>query len=218
MSTSVLALRMMAWRPTERPADVISAIWLSAIAPMFSGLTSTPIRTAFGASSLSRPNCFGISVVVTLLTPVRLPPGRLKLATRPALHGVAPGTEDDWNSRGRRLGRLCRGLAATGDNNRNLATNEIVDQLRQALVPTFRPSEFDRDVPPFDEACLTEALPKGGQHRSVGHRRSAVEISDHRHRLLRPCLQRPCRRAAEQREERAALDHSITSSARASSV
>jgi hypothetical protein len=77
------------------------------------------------------------------------------------LHGVAPGIEDDWNSRGRRLGRLCRGLAATGDNNRNLATNEIVDQLRQALVPTFRPSEFDRDVPPLDEACLTEALPKG---------------------------------------------------------
>src|SRR5262249_39088617 len=48
--------------------------------------------------------------------------------------------------------------------------------------------------------------------------RSAAEISDHRQRLLRPCLQRPCRRAAEQREERAALDHSITSSARASSV
>jgi hypothetical protein len=93
-----------------------------------------------------------------------------------------------------------------------------VDQLRQALVPTFRPSEFDRDVPPLDEACLTEALPKGGQHRSVSHRRSAAEISDHRQRLLRPCLQRPCRRrAAEQRDERAP-PHSITSSARASNV
>src|SRR5215813_6053228 len=90
MSTSVLALRMMAWRPTARPADMISAIWLSAIAPRFSGLTSTPIRIAFGASSLSSPNCFGISVVVTLLTPVRLPPGRLKLATRPASTGSPP--------------------------------------------------------------------------------------------------------------------------------
>src|SRR5215831_13441068 len=134
------------------------------------------------------------------------------------LHGVAARIEDDWDSRGRRLSRLCRGLAATGDNNRNLARNEIVDQLRQALIPTFRPSEFDRDVPPLDEACLTEALPKGGQHRSVGHRRSAAEISDHRHRLLRAHRERPRRRrAAEQRDELAPF-HSITSSARASSL
>src|SRR5262245_58330518 len=119
------------------------------------------------------------------------------------LHWVAPDIEDDWNSRGRRLGRLCRGLAATGDNNRNLARHEIVDELRQALVPPFCPSDFDRDVPALDEACLPEALPKGRQHRSVGHRRSAAEISDHgQRRLLRARRYRPRRRRSpEQRDE-----------------
>ena len=41
--------------------------------------------------------------------------------------------------------------------------------------------------------------------------------SDHRHRLLRARRERPRRRAAEQRDELATF-HSITSSARASSV
>ena len=47
-----------------------------------------------------------------------------------------------------------------------------------------------------------------------------MEEPDHRHRrLLRPRRQRPCRRrAAEQRDELAPPDHSITSSARASRV
>jgi hypothetical protein len=45
------------------------------------------------------------------------------------------------------------------------------------------------------------------QRRDDGHRR-----------LLRARRERPRRRAAEQRDERAPLHHSITSSARASSV
>jgi ABC-type uncharacterized transport system substrate-binding protein len=47
--------------------------------------------------------------------------------------------------------------------------------------------------------------------------RSGVEESDHRHRLLRPRRERPSRSAAEQRDE-LATPHSITSSARTSSV
>src|SRR6516164_6699461 len=53
--------------------------------------------------------------------------------------------------------------------------------------------------------------------RSVFGRRS-IHDRNHRHRrLLRPRRERPCRRAAEQRDELAASDHSITSSAVASS-
>src|SRR5262249_44431829 len=58
------------------------------------------------------------------------------------------------------------------------------------------------------------------QPRRVACWRSTAEEPDHRHpRLLRPRRERPrCRRAAEQRDKFAPPDHSITSSARASSV
>src|SRR5262249_28996687 len=46
-------------------------------------------------------------------------------------------------------------------------------------------------------------------------RRCAAEEPDHRHRwLLRPRRKRPCRRAADQRDDLAAVAHSMTSSAR----
>src|SRR5262249_29200058 len=62
---------------------------------------------------------------------------------------------------------------------------------------------------------LLEALAKSAQGLRERVRRLAVEEPDHRHyRLLRARRERPHRRAAEQRYERAAL-HSTTSSARA---
>ena len=55
---------------------------------------------------------------------------------------------------------------------------------------------LDRDVPALDEARLIESLPKCGQHRFVGHWRSGAEVSDDRHRLLRPRRERPRGRCA----------------------
>ena len=49
-------------------------------------------------------------------------------------------------------------------------------------------------------------------------RRSTKKSNYRDLRLLRPCRARPCRRAAEQRDELTAAAHSITSSARASRV
>src|SRR5262245_10767655 len=54
-------------------------------------------------------------------------------------------------------------------------------------------------------------------HSKMHFDRGAPEEPDHRHRLLRPRRQRPRRRAAEQRDN-LAPPHSITSSARASSM
>ena len=43
----------------------------------------------------------GVQLVVRMLTPVRLPPGRARLATRPARDRVAAADEDDRDRRGR---------------------------------------------------------------------------------------------------------------------
>src|SRR6516165_8515479 len=71
----------------------------------------------------------------------------------------------------------------------------------------------DRHVLALDKARLFEALPESPQKLLV--LRCGGEDPDYRHlRLLRARRERPCRRASEQRDERAPL-HSITSSARA---
>src|SRR6516165_8568488 len=81
------------------------------------------------------------------------------------------------------------------------------------------PAIIDCDVLSLDIAGFAQALVKGGQFARPGIRRAPGEKSDHRHRrLLRARRERPrghC--AAEQCDEGAPL-HSITSSARASSV
>src|SRR5262245_54300053 len=104
-------------------------------------------------------------------------------------------------------------------NHGNLAPNQFTSECRQLIKLVLGPAVFDCDVLALDQAAVLEALTKCAEQMRVGGGRCAVEESDHRNRrLLRPRRKRPRRRrAAEQRDEVAAF-HSITSSARASSV
>src|SRR6202007_2296511 len=54
------------------------------------GLTRTPIVPALGTSSCSSSSRFGQSSPRKAATPVSLPPGRLRLATRPNATGSTP--------------------------------------------------------------------------------------------------------------------------------
>src|SRR5262244_3931850 len=82
------------------------------------------------------------------------------------------------------------------------------------------PSVFDRDVLPLDVTGVTQASVKSREKLACQFERCKVEKPDHRHRrLLRARRARPCHsRAAEQGDEIATAAHSITSSARTSSV
>src|SRR5262249_5826498 len=76
----------------------------------------------------------------------------------------------------------------------------------------------DRDVFVLYKAGLTQAGEERGHGVGVGFSCGLIEEPDHRHRgLLRARREGPCGRAADQRDEPPAF-HSITSSARASSV
>ena len=57
------------------------------------GFTSMPIIPAVGTNSLSSPSRFATVKTTRKLTPVRLPPGRLRLATKPAATGSKPVTK-----------------------------------------------------------------------------------------------------------------------------
>jgi hypothetical protein len=99
----------------------------------------------------------------------------------------------------------------------DLPAHQIGRQLRQA-IDLLGPAVVDRHVLALDVAGFFEALAKGTQ--ALGNRlvRSDFEKADHRQcRLLCARRERPRRHAAEQHDE-VAPSHSITSSARASSV
>src|SRR5262249_16092429 len=89
-----------------------------------------------------------------------------------------------------------------------------------ALIASLRPAILDCDGATIDPAEFAQPLDKGGVPVSLGRRCARTQDSDGRHlrSLLRARRQRPRgSRAAEQRNELAPL-HSITSSARASSL
>src|SRR5262249_38124608 len=133
------------------------------------------------------------------------------------LDRVFGDTEHDGDGRCCAFGRECCGEASGRDDHCDLPANQLARQLRQLFDP-LGPAVVDRYVLALDIACLSETLAKRAQTLDNRLGRSDFEKPYHRHRrLLRARRERPRRRAAEQRDECAAL-HSITSSARASSV
>src|SRR5262249_22931021 len=100
----------------------------------------------------------------------------------------------------------------------DLSANQFGRQRRQSIDLIVSPAIFDCYVLTLDIAGILQALPKSAQTLGRPVRRCGVEEPNNRHRrLLRARRERPRRRAAEERDELAA-HHSITSSARASTV
>src|SRR5262249_49570189 len=97
------------------------------------------------------------------------------------------------------------------------AANQVGGECWQSVETTFGPAIFDRDVAAFDIAGFVETSPDGV--KSAGFTIRAAEQPNHRHcRLLRARRERPRRRRAAEKRYELATPHSITSSARASSV
>ena len=84
------------------------------------------------------------------LTPVTLPPGRLKLDTRPSATGFGAATEDDRDRRGRCFGckRRLRGERRRDDG--DMTVNKVSRHFRQPVELALGPTVFDRDVLPLD--------------------------------------------------------------------
>jgi hypothetical protein len=85
ISRLVLALRSWISKPLVRAADCESFDVLSELGP--AGLTSTATRVAKGRNSCTSPNRFASNSAPKKLMPVKFPPGRARLDTRPTLTG-----------------------------------------------------------------------------------------------------------------------------------
>src|SRR5262245_18775261 len=135
-------------------------------------------------------------------------------ANEAKLHRICRGREDDGYRGDCRFG----GERSRGTGRRDylhLAMNQIGYQCRQSVVLPLRPPPFDRYVAALNVTGFAQPLAKCGDGPRVATLGpTGVDKPDHRQRrLLRARRERPCCRAAEQRDELAPL-HSITSSAR----
>jgi len=85
-------------------------------------------------------------------TPVILPPGRARLATRPVPRG-SYRNEHDWDDRCR---LLCRKdwWSSRGDNDVDLLPGELNGNLGELLGASLRPARLDRDGAAIDPTKL----------------------------------------------------------------
>src|SRR5262245_6532740 len=145
--------------------------------------------------------------------------GTVEAGDKPERYRVRAGDEYNWNGRGRRFRRHCR--RRIPDNDCYLTLYEFGDNRRELFALEARPAVFDGHVLSLDKTNFPQSLTKRAYKRrrfAGGCALACVEKPDYRHcRLLRARRERPHRRAADERDEFAPL-HSITSSARASSV
>jgi hypothetical protein len=84
----LLAAKISICRPMAEAVACTSLVKGSAL--RLFGLSSTAKRTAFGSSSCKNPSRLAPSSAFREVIPVTLPPGRLRLATRPNSTGSPP--------------------------------------------------------------------------------------------------------------------------------
>src|SRR5262245_30373126 len=150
------------------------------------------------------------------------------IAARPREAIDVTGTDRVGNSR-EHDGNAARRLQQGGDSGAGIRQDDVRaerDQFRRVFANSVgvgdAPAAIDADVAAVEPAQLREPLE---ERRYAGLKLRIVSGAGHQHAdtpyalaLLRPRSDRPGGRAAEQRDERAASHHSITSSARASIV
>ena len=101
-------------------------------------------------------------LLVRLGTPVMLPPGRLRLATRPSWTGSAPVSKTIGMRRGRSLG-CKRGRSRGRGDHGHLTMNQIGRHRRQPIIVVLGPAVFDRHVLTVTVTGFAQPCEKRGQ-------------------------------------------------------
>src|SRR5262249_18345342 len=170
------------------------------------GSTSAAITVACGSSSCRSPNRFASNAALQKLTPVALPPGRLKLATRPSFTGSAPVKKTIGMIEVAVFAAIAGGVFPTITATWRCTSSAAKPGSRSYWPPgqQYCPRHFR----PLKNPCAPQALAEGGyKGRRFACRLPCIDESDPRHRpLLRARRERPRRRgAAEKRDELASF-------------
>src|SRR5215470_15673650 len=148
------------------------------------GSASRASTLAWGSSSDSSSSRFGISLRLKVLMPVRLPPGRLRLATRPSATGSVPTAKTIGIVEVAFFAASAVPPAATIAS--NLAGDQLGSQGGQPIETQLRPAVFDHHILPFNKTRLAQSLAKSRKVQLNPHDlgRDRAEDADHWHRRL----------------------------------
>ena len=148
------------------------------------GFTSRAITLAWGTSSDSSSSRLGISSTARMLTPVRLPPGRARLATKPFATGSPPPAKTIGIVEVAFFAASAEGGPPLVDDHVDLAADEVGGQCGQPIIAGPPPSGIrsPRFVPRHSRF---RSVPGGTRPQTVHTgRATGAEEADHRHRLL----------------------------------
>jgi len=167
-------------------------LFASAFALGSLGFARKPRTETLGAISCRSCTRFATSAVENMLTPVMLPPGRFKLATRPLSTGSEAIVATIVIVAVAALAACTAWSPPLRDNHSDWAANQLGNHARQPFALILRPAVFDRNVSAFVVADFAQALTKRGDIRRPRFGRKAVDKADHRHRhMLRVRRERP---------------------------
>ena len=157
---------------------------------------------AFGNRSRSSCSRFAGNSVVRKLIPVTFPPGRLRLATRPAVTGSSPVTNTTGIVDVAALAaRAVGGPPAVASTLTCCRTSSAAKAGSRSSRPCAH-RVFQRQVLTYDVAALSQTPAEGGYETCTRLRKDAAQKSHHRHCwLLRARNKGPRRCTAERSHE-----------------
>src|SRR6516165_12677830 len=133
------------------------------------GFSRKPSVAVLGTNSCNSASPLAPSSALNSLKPVKLPPGRLRLATSPSCAGSAAAVNT--------IGMLVvAALAARVDTSPDvtITATRSSRQCWQSVSLVSRPAIFDRQVPAFNVTGLVQTSPEAGQPGGIGLRRPVV--------------------------------------------
>src|SRR4029453_4848665 len=113
-----------------------------------------------GTASLRSSSRFAWSSGTKSVNPVMLPPGRARLATRPAPTASPTPRRDYGDCRGSSLGGEGRGCASMRHDDVNPECNQLGHQGGETVILPLRPSVFDGNVLPLHVAQIAPTRPQ----------------------------------------------------------
>src|SRR5262245_57227758 len=134
-------------------AAAAASLTVVSVSAAFVGLTSTATRVAAGTRSRRNSSRFATTSPLKKLMPVRLPPGRARLAIRPSLTGSSAATKTMGIVA---VASLAANVTAIPPNVviGDLAANQVGRQRGQSIDLILAPAVHDRDVFALDIAAI----------------------------------------------------------------
>ena len=132
-------------------------------------LMSSANVVAVGMISCSASRRFGATSTLKVVTPVRLPPGRLRLATRPNLTGSPAVTKTIGIVAVAALAASAAGVVVAAitvtfrrtKSAANSGSRSLCPSAQRYSIETFRPSMYPASFTPCRNAAILDAYPPG---------------------------------------------------------